>query len=78
MKTIKSYYDKKFPIQLQRIGGHAFYGCKSLSKVELSENSKLKEIGSSAFRLCDSLKEITIPSLTSVNSRAFKKKSNKG
>ena len=62
----------KIPDTVTRIGGHAFYGCKSLSKVELSENSKLKEIGSSAFRLCDSLKEITIPSLTSVNSRAFK------
>ena len=62
----------KIPDTVTRIGGHAFYGCKSLSKVELSENSKLKEIGSSAFRLCDSLKEITIPSLTSVNFRAFK------
>lgn len=62
----------KIPDTVTRIGGHAFYGCKSLSKVELSENSKLKEIGSSAFRLCNSLKEITIPSLTSVNSRAFK------
>lgn len=68
----KSLQKIKIPDTVTRIGGHAFYGCKKLSKVELSENSELNEIGSSAFRLCDSLKEITIPSLTSVNSRAFK------
>ncbi len=68
----KNLQEIKIPDTVTRIGGHAFYGCKKLSKVELSENSELNEIGSSAFRLCDSLKEITIPSLTSVNSRAFK------
>lgn len=62
----------KIPDTVKRIGGHAFYGCSKLSKVEISENSQLKEIGSSAFRLCYSLTEITIPASTSVNSRAFK------
>lgn len=60
------------PDTVTRIGGHAFYGCKKLSKVEINEHSELNEIGSSAFRLCTSLEEITIPSSTSVNSRAFK------
>ena len=55
-----------------RIGGHAFYGNSSLSKVSISENSKLQEIGSSAFRQCSRLYNINIPSGTYVNERAFK------
>lgn len=60
------------PDSVTRIGGHAFYGDSNLSEVNISENSSLKEIGSSAFRLCDNLYEIYIPSGTEVNERAFK------
>lgn len=60
------------PDNVTRIGGHAFYGNSSLSSVVISENSKLDEIGSSAFRLCRSLDKITIPKDTYVNMRAFK------
>lgn len=60
------------PDNVTRIGGHAFYGNSSLAKVTITENSKLEEIGSSAFRLCNSLKTIRIPRKTSVNYRAFK------
>ncbi len=60
------------PDNVTRIGGHAFYGCSSLSKVTISENSKLVEIGSSAFRRCDSLYEIYIPATTSYSYRSFK------
>ena len=60
------------PDNVTRIGGHAFYGDSSLSEVSISENSKLSEIGSSAFRQCSSLYNITIPSGTYVNERAFK------
>lgn len=60
------------PDSVTRIGGHAFYGDTSLSTVNISANSKLEEIGSSAFRRCYSLYGIKIPSTTSVNSRAFK------
>ena len=60
------------PDSVTRIGGHAFYGDISLSEVKVSENSKLVEIGSSAFRLCQSLYEVTLPSRTVVNTRAFK------
>lgn len=60
------------PDNVTRIGGHAFYGDTSLSEVLISENSKLEEIGSSAFRQCSSLYNITIPSRTYVNERAFK------
>ena len=36
------------------------------------KDSKLQQIGSSAFRCCDSLREITLPRGVSVNERAFK------
>ncbi len=60
------------PDNVTRIGGHAFYGDSSLSEVLISENSKLQEIGSSAFRQCSRLYNINIPSGTYVNERAFK------
>lgn len=60
------------PDNIVRIGGHAFYGDTSLSEVSITENSKLAEIGSSAFRQCTSLYNITIPYKTYVNERAFK------
>lgn len=60
------------PDAVTRIGGHAFYGCSSLKEVSISANSQLKEIGSSAFRLCDNLHQITLPQKVYVNERAFK------
>lgn len=60
------------PDEVTRIGGHAFYGNSSLTSVNISEKSKLKEIGSSAFRKCNNLYEIIIPRDTYVNERAFK------
>lgn len=60
------------PDSVTRIGGHAFYNNSSLSEVNISEYSKLESIGSSAFRLCSSLKTITISQFVNVNSRAFK------
>lgn len=60
------------PDSVRRIGGHAFYGNSNLSKVIFTENSQLNEIGSSAFRRCDSLYEITLPHDVYINERAFK------
>lgn len=60
------------PDSVTRIGGHAFYGNSSLSSVSISSNSKLTEIGSSAFRRCTSLYEIMLPRSVYVNERAFK------
>ena len=62
----------EIPDNVTRIGGHAFYGNISLEEVVISPDSKLQEIGSSAFRRCDSLREITLPRSTFVNGRAFK------
>ena len=60
------------PDSVTRIGGHAFYNSSNLRNVSISKDSKLVEIGSSAFRLCPKLTSITIPSETFVNERAFK------
>lgn len=60
------------PDSVTRIGGHAFYGNSSLTNVSISNSSKLKEVGSSAFRQCYRLNEITLPRGTYVNERAFK------
>ncbi|MBR6133293.1 MAG: leucine-rich repeat protein [Bacilli bacterium] len=60
------------PDKVTRIGGHAFYGDIKLKEVNIGNDSKLAEIGSSAFRRCDSLKTIKIPAGTIVNERAFK------
>lgn len=60
------------PDSVTRIGGHAFRGDYSLSEVILTKNSQLQEIGSSAFRNCDSLTSITLPLGVRINQRAFK------
>lgn len=62
----------EIPDNVTRIGGHAFYGNTSLEEVVISPDSKLQQIGSSAFRCCDSPREITLPRGVSVNERAFK------
>lgn len=62
----------EIPDNVTRIGGHAFYGNTSLEEVVISPDSKLQQIGSSVFRCCDSLREITLPRGVSVNERAFK------
>lgn len=71
-ENCKSLKSITIPDKVTRIGGHAFYANSSLSEVLIGENSQLVEIGSSAFRLCDSLNYIVLPTITSVNSRAFK------
>ena len=60
------------PNSVTRIGGHAFYGDTSLKEVKINGSSRLKEIGSSAFRQCKSLYKIYLPRDTYVNERAFK------
>lgn len=62
----------EIPDKVERIGGHAFYGNSSLIQVLISPNSKLREIGSSAFRECSRLYEITVPEDVYINMRAFK------
>lgn len=60
------------PDSVIRIGGHAFRDNHSLEKVEISANSQLQEIGSSAFRNCYELEEIYLPRGVNVNEKAFK------
>ncbi len=68
----KSLLRIEIPDSVSRIGGHAFYGNESLAEVVISPESSLKEIGSSAFRQCGSLSEITLPRGVYINERAFK------
>ena len=60
-------YNEKYNIEkvilpntIEKIEAAAFYGFKSLTKVELNEGVQV--IGESAFAYCSSLKTITIPS----------------
>lgn len=62
----------EIPDSVTRIGGHAFYENYKLNNVAISSNSKLQSIGSSAFRKCYNLYEITIPKYVFINERAFK------
>ena len=55
---------------MYKISERAFYGCDALAEVQFP--STLREIGSSAFRSCRALKQVTLPSLCTVDERAFK------
>ena len=68
----KSLKEITIPDSVTRIGGHAFRSNSSLAKVNISPNSKLKEIGSSAFRDCYSLNEIYLPRDVQIDERSFK------
>lgn len=53
-----------------KIGGDAFYGCKSLKSITISDS--VTTIGEYAFYYCSSLTSVTIPkSVTVINSDAF-------
>ena len=47
-----------FPNTMQEIGRYIFYGCRNLRKLEFSDN--LTQIGSGAFTVCGSLKELVV------------------
>ena len=52
------------------IGNHAFYNCKSLTNINISNG--VMSIGDNAFEGCISLKSIKIPdSITSIGDYAF-------
>ena len=63
-----AFYESKIetveiPSSVRRISNAAFEGCKNLRSVTFGENSRLSELGSTVFRLCPSLEEITIPAM---------------
>ena len=54
------------------IGSYAFYGCNSLKTLTFAENSKVTEIGESAFRECTYIEEVSFPAaLEKLSDKAF-------
>ncbi len=63
-------YIGETPYTVTSIGQHAFYGCKSLTSVNIP--SSVTSIGYFAFEYCSSLTSVTIPSsVTSIGNFAF-------
>jgi hypothetical protein len=53
---------------VETIGQYAFYGCTSLTEVNLPEAT---DIGNNAFQGCTTLEEVSLPNATTISSRAF-------
>ena len=74
VKTGVGYYGDKteitIPSEITKIGGGAFYGCRSLTSITIPNG--VTSIGSSAFENCSSLTSIEIPNgVTSIGSSVF-------
>ncbi len=62
---------ENFPSTIETIGDYAFYGCSSITEINLPDT--LTYIGISAFEKCTSLQSITLPkSLKEIREYAFK------
>ena len=67
----KEFSEVTLPACLERIDEFAFYGCKNLTTINLSDS--IRYIGDNAFYGCSSLKNIHWPlRLTTIGSRAFR------
>lgn len=65
--TASSY---EIPLGIRVIGSRAFYGCGSLTEVNIPES--VNEIGQAAFRACSGLKRVELPKgLTSIENETF-------
>lgn len=67
----REFTEVALPACLERIDESAFYGCKNLTTINLSDS--IRYIGDNAFYGCSSLKNIHWPlRLTTIGSRAFR------
>lgn len=57
----KDIQSVSIPASVTEIGEYAFYGCESLTTVNIAQNSALKIIGKCAFAGCTSLVNFTLP-----------------
>ena len=63
---------KNFPEAITFIPDNAFYSCKSLERIELTDANQLEVIGDSAFENCSVLTTLFLPnSLKSIGSKTF-------
>lgn len=67
----REFTEVTLPACLERIDDYAFYGCKNLTTINISDG--IRYIGDNAFYGCSSLKNIHWPlRLTTIGSRAFR------
>lgn len=67
----REFTEVALPACLERIDDYAFYGCKNLTTINISDG--IRYIGDNAFYGCSSLKNIHWPlRLTTIGSRAFR------
>lgn len=67
----REFTEVALPACLERIDDYAFYGCKNLTTINLSDG--IRYIGDNAFYGCSSLKNIHWPlRLTTIGSKAFR------
>lgn len=67
----REFTEVALPACLERIDDYAFYGCKNLTTINLSDS--IRYIGDNAFYGCSSLKNIHWPlRLTTIGSKAFR------
>lgn len=67
----REFTEVALPACLERIDDSAFYGCKNLTTINISDS--IRYIGDNAFYGCSSLKNIHWPlRLTTIGSRAFR------
>lgn len=67
------YPVERFSSNIVKIGDRAFYGCKSLENLDLSQATALAEIGSFAFYGCSNMTEIDLSatSVTDISASMF-------
>ena len=63
----------ELPPSIERIEDFAFFGCESLTEIDLSSCMMLREIGEAAFEGCTSLRTVRLPSsIRSIGEAAFR------
>lgn len=68
MKDHLRLNEVKLPSSIKKLGEYAFYGCKSLSSVDLKG---VREIGNFCFQSCHKLTDVNVSDVESIGDQAF-------